>query len=45
MSQNWLPCTDSEIFIRFENVRPPSVEREKKTPLFGPLAVKRAQQT
>ena len=45
MSQNWLPCTPSEIFIGFEKVTPPSVERTKKTPLFGPLAVNLAQHT
>jgi hypothetical protein len=44
-SQDWLPCTESDTFILFEKVRPPSVEREKKTPLFGPLAVNSAQQT
>jgi hypothetical protein len=45
MSQDWLPWIESETFVRFENVRPPSVEREKKTPLLAPLAVKSAQQT
>jgi hypothetical protein len=34
MSQNWLPCTPSEIFCGCEYVRPPSVERANQTPLL-----------
>jgi hypothetical protein len=45
MSQNWLPWIESEIFWGCEYVSPPSVEREKKTPLLPETPVKRAQQT
>jgi hypothetical protein len=42
MSQNWLPSTVPEM-RRFEKVRPPSVERAKKTWFALGLALKRVQ--
>jgi len=44
MSQNWLPCTDSDSFWVL-NVRPPSRDVASHTPLLGPLAVNLAQHT
>ena len=44
MSHSWFPWTDSEIFC-VVHVRPPSVDRPNSMKLFGPDAVKRAQQT